>query len=117
MDAKTPTHTRRLPKEQRGDAAKKTYFGLIALIAGILCVFSLLSNYAVSQLDLPQEIFNKLNNLTALFYCVLTQATIILGIVGYRQKNDSKNLSLAGIGLAVVPFLFIFGQFIFSFIK
>jgi hypothetical protein len=95
----------------------KTYFGLVAVIAGIFCIFSLLSNYAVSQLDLPQEIFNKLNNLTALFYCVLTQVTIVLGVIGYRRKNDSKKLSLAGIGLAVVPFLFIFGQFIFSFIK
>lgn len=98
-------------------AAKRTYFGVAALIAGILCVLSLLANYGASQLDLPQEIFNKLNNLTALFYCVLTQVTIVLGIVGYRRKNDSKNLSLAGTGLAVVPFLFIFGQFLLSFIK
>ena len=96
---------------------KKNYFGLAALIAGILCVLSLLANYSVSQLNIPQEVFNQLNNLTALFYCVLTQVTILLGIIGYRRKNDSKNLSLAGIGLAVVPFLFIFGQFILSFIK
>ena len=96
---------------------KKTHFGVVALIAGILCVLSLLTNYSVSQLNITQETFNILNPLTALFYCVLTQVAIILGIIGYRRKNDSKNLSLAGIGLAVVPFLFIFGQFIFSFIK
>ena len=96
---------------------KRTYFGFAALITSILCVLSLLSNYGASQLNIPQEVFNQLNNLTALFYCVLTQVTIVLGIIGYRRKNDSKNLSLAGIGLAVVPFLFIFGQFIFSFIR
>jgi hypothetical protein len=95
---------------------RKTYFGLSALITGILCVLSLLANYSVSQLDLPQEIFNKLNNLTALFYCVLTQVTIVLGIIGHTRKNDSKNLSRIGIGLAVIPFLFIFGQFLFSFL-
>jgi hypothetical protein len=96
---------------------RKTYFGLVAVIAGIFCIFSLLSNYAVSQLDLPQEIFNQLNNLTALFYCVLTQVTIVLGIIGHTRKNDSKNLSRIGIGLAVIPFLFIFGQFVYSFSK
>jgi hypothetical protein len=95
--------------------SRKTYFGLASLITGIFCIFSLLANYAVSQLDLPQEIFNKLNNLTALFYCVLTQVTIVLGIIGHTRKNDSKNLSRIGIGFAVIPFLFIFGQFVLSF--
>ena len=96
---------------------KKTHFGVAALITGILCVLSLLANYGVSQLNIPQEVFNQLNNLTALFYCVLTQVTILLGIIGYRRKNDSKILSLAGIVLAVIPFLFEFGQFMLSFVR
>jgi hypothetical protein len=106
-----------LPMSENTPPTKRTYFGVSALIAGILCVLSLLANYAVSQLDLPQEIFNKLNNLTALFYCVLTQVTIVLGIIGHTRKNDSKNLSRIGIGLALIPFLFIFGQFVYSFSK
>jgi hypothetical protein len=104
-------------KKMLNQPAKKTHFGIAALVTGILCVLSLLANYSASQLDLPQEIFNKLNNLTALFYCGLTQVTIILGIIGYRRKNDSKRLSLVGSGLAVIPFLITFGQFVFSFIQ
>jgi len=96
---------------------KKTHFGFAALITGILCALSLLANYGSSQLNISQETFNILNPLTALFYCVLTQLTIVLGIIGYRRKNDSKNLSLVGVGLAVVPFLFIFGQFVLSFVR
>jgi hypothetical protein len=96
---------------------RKTYFSVAALITGILCILSLLANYIVANLNIAQETFNQLNNLTALFYCVLTQVTIVLGIIGYRRKNDSKNLSLVGIGLVVVPFLFIFGQLLYSFIK
>ncbi|MBI5951331.1 MAG: hypothetical protein HY865_06720 [Chloroflexi bacterium] len=95
--------------------ASKTYFGVAALVTGILCVLSLLTNYGVSQLNITPETFNILNPLTALFYCVLTQVTIVLGIIGYRRKNDAKNLSLVGIGLAVFPFLIVFGGFIISF--
>jgi len=103
MDAKTPS-------------VKKTHFGLAALISGILCVLSLLSNFGVANLNISQEMFNQLNNLTALFYCGLTQVTIVLGVIGHTRKNDSKNLSRVGIFLAVVPFLFIFGQFLYSFL-
>jgi hypothetical protein len=100
-----------------GDASKKTYFGLGSLITGILCVLSLLANYSVASLNIPQETFNRLNNLTTLSYCVLTQATIVLGVIGHTRKNDSKNLSRAGIVLALIPFLFVFVQFLFSFLK
>jgi hypothetical protein len=97
--------------------AKKTYFGVAALITGILCVLSLLSNYGIANMNISKETFSQLNNLTALFYCVLTQVTFVLGVIGYRRKTDSKNLSLMGIGLTVVPFLFMFGQFVYSFTK
>jgi cytochrome bd-type quinol oxidase subunit 2 len=97
--------------------AKKTHFGLAALIAGILCVLSLLTNYGVAQLNISQETFNQLNNLTALFYCVLTPPAFALGAIGLTHRNDSKSLSSAGVLLALIPFLVIFGRFISSFIK
>ena len=80
-------------------------------------MLSLLANYSVASLNIPQETFNRLNNLTTLSYCVLTQATIVLGVIGHTRKNDSKNLSRVGIVLALVPFLLIFGQFIYSFLE
>jgi len=95
---------------------KKTYFGIAALNTGILCVLSLLANYGASQLNISYETFNQLNNLTALFYCVLTQVTIVLGVIGHTRKNDSKNLSRIAIVLALIPFLFMFGQFLYSFL-
>ncbi len=93
-----------------GQTAKRTYFGLAALISGILCVLSLLSNYGAANLNISQETFNQLNNLTALFYCVLTQATIVLGVLGHTRRNDSKKLSWTGIVLVAIPFLFTFAR-------
>lgn len=95
--------------------AKTTYFGVAALVAGVLCALSLLSNYRISQLDISREAFAQLNNLTALFYCVLTQAALALGIFGLTRKNDSKRLAWAGIALAAIPFLFVFGRFLVSY--
>jgi hypothetical protein len=113
----TPTSPKNHQHDADGKARKKTYFGIAALISGILCVLSLLSNYVAANLNISQEIFNQLNNLTALFYCILTQAAIVLGVIGHIRPNDSKNLSRAGIALAAIPFLFMFGQFVYSFIK
>jgi hypothetical protein len=96
---------------------KVTRFGVAALMTGILCDLSLLSNYGAAYLDISQETFNQFNNLTALSYCASTQVTIVLGILGLTRKNDSKNLSWVGIVLAVIPFLVVFGQFVYSFIK
>jgi hypothetical protein len=96
---------------------RKTYFGVTALILGILCVLSLLSNFAVANLNISTETFNQLNNLTALFYCALTQVAFVLGVIGHTRKNDSKNLSRVAIALVVVPFLFMFGRFVYSFIN
>jgi hypothetical protein len=96
--------------------AKPTYFGMAALVAGVLCLLSLLSNYGASQLNIAQETFAQLNNLTALFYCVSTQSALALGILGLTRKNDSKRLAWAGIALAVIPFLFVFGGLLISFL-
>jgi membrane-bound ClpP family serine protease len=96
---------------------KKTYFGITAVITGILSCLSLLSNFTVAYLNISPSTFSQLNNLTALFFCILTQVTFVLGVIGHTRKNDSKALSRIGIVLAVIPFLFIFAQFVYSFIK
>ena len=110
-----------LPKKEQGDVTdhvkEKTYFGIAALITGILCVLSLLSNLTVANLNITGGTFNQLNNLTALFYCILTQITLVLGVVGHTRRNDSKNLSRIAIVLVTIPFLIIFAQFVSSFIK
>ena len=95
-------------------AGKKTRFGITALIIGILSGLSLLSNFTVAYLDISADTFNLLNNLTALFFCILTPLTFVLGVVGYTRKNDSKILSGVAIILVVVPFLIIFAQLVYS---
>jgi hypothetical protein len=98
--------------------AKKTYFGITALITGIFSGLSLLSHFTVANPDLfSPETFSQLNYLTTLFFCILTPLTFVLGVVGYTRKNDSKALSRAAIVLVVVPFLFMFAQFVYSFVK
>ena len=101
----------------KNTSVKKTYFGIAALITGILSGLSLLLNYTASNLDISGETFSLLNNLTALFFCILTQLGFVLGIVGYTRKNDSKKLSLIAIALVVIPFLIIFGQLVSSLVK
>jgi hypothetical protein len=95
----------------------KTYFGIAALITGILSALSLLANFAVANLNISAGTFSQLNNLTALFFCILTPLTFVLGIAGHTRKNDSKTLSRIAIVLVVIPFLFIFAQFVYYFIK
>ena len=97
--------------------ANKTYFGLAALITGIFSGLSLLSNFTVADLNISPDTFSQLNNLTALFFCILTPLTFILGVVGYTRKNDLRGLSMIAIVLVVVPFLFMFVQFVYYFIK
>jgi hypothetical protein len=96
---------------------KKTYFGVTALITGIFSGLFLLSNYTVANLNISPNTFDRLNNLTALFFCILTQLTFVLGVVGYTRKKDSRTLSVIAIVLVVIPFSIIFGQFVYSFIK
>ena len=99
MDAKTPSVT-------------KTYFGLIALVTGIISILFLGANYTVSSLDITPRTFRQLNNLTALFFCILTPLTFVLGVLGHTRKNDSKTLSWVAIALAVIPFLIIFARLV-----
>ena len=110
-----------VPKEHRGDdlgsESRKTYFGIIALITGILSGLSLLSNFTVANLNITPNTFNQLNYITALFFCILTPLTFVLGVLGYTRKNNSKTLSLIAIVLVTVPFLIMFAQFILYFIK
>ncbi len=95
----------------------KTYFGIASSVAGIFCVLSLLANYGAVYLNISYEIFGQINNLTALSYCFLTPGSFVLGVIGCTRKNDSIFFSIMGISLVVIPFLFIFAQFIYSFIK
>ncbi len=96
---------------------RKTYFGVTALITGIISGLFLLSNFGVAYLKITPGTFSQLNNLTALFFCILTPLTFVLGVVGHTRKNDSKTLSHAAIALAVIPFLIMFAQFVYSFVK
>ena len=97
--------------------ANKTYFGLAALITGIFSGLSLLSNFTVANLNISPDTFSQLNNLTALFFCILTPLTFVLGVLGYTRKNDSKTLSLISIVLVAVPFLIMFIQLVSSIMK
>jgi len=97
-------------------SSRKTYFGISALIIGILAVLSLFSNFGAAYLRISPETFGQLNNLTALLYCGLTQLAFVLGLIGHTRKNDSKSLSLTAIVLVVISFLVMFAQFAISFI-
>jgi hypothetical protein len=90
--------------------ARKTYFGIAALIAGILCVLSRLTQISVANLNITLETFNQLNNLTALVYCLLTPTALVLAAIGFMRKNDSKPLSLIAIVLVLIPFLIVSAQ-------
>jgi len=105
-----------MDKKMKSENHRPTYFGVAALVFGVLCNVALASNYGASQLNIFQETFAQLNNLTALLYCVSTQAALALGILGLTRKNDSKRLAWAGIALAVIPFLFVLGGFFVSMI-
>ena len=97
--------------------AKKTYFGITALITGVISGLFLGANFGIAYLNIAPRTFSQLNNLTALFFCILTQLTFVLGGIGYTRKNDSKTLSRVAIALAVIPFLILFAQFVYFFVK
>lgn len=73
--------------------AKRTYFGIVALVTGILSVLAFASNIAVAYLRISPEVFGQWNVITALFYCALTPLAFTLGVGGLYFKNDSKSLS------------------------
>jgi presenilin-like A22 family membrane protease len=97
--------------------AKKTYFGITALITGIISGLFLGANVGSSYLEVPPEVFNQLNNLTALIYCVLTPLAVTLGVVGHVKKNDSKLLSSIAIVLVTIPVVILFAQLVSSILR
>ena len=97
-------------------SAPRTYFGIIALIVAVLSVFALAANIGSSYLRISPGTFSQINNVTALFYCSLTPLAFILGVVGSRKKSDSKSLSIAAIGISLVPYLVLFVKFVYSLI-
>ena len=102
---------------KKDSPATKTYFGITALITGIISGLFLGANFGVAYMDISPRTFSQLNNLTALFFCILTPITFILGVVGHTRRNDSKTLSRIAIALVTIPFLIIFSQLVYSFIR
>ena len=117
MDANNSSATPPRQKKHQDNAVKKTYFGAVALITSIASGLFLAANFTVANLNISPGMFSQLNNLTALFFCILTPLAFALGVLGYTRKNDSKTLSLIAIVLVTIPFLVIFAQFVFYFIK
>jgi hypothetical protein len=96
---------------------KKTYFGFTALVTGIISDLFLGANFGVAYLKISPGTFSQLNNLTALFFCILTPLTFVFGVIGYTRKNDSKVYSRIAIALITIPFAIMFAQFVYSFVK
>ena len=94
------------------DKTKKTYFGLAALVIGVITVLFLGANFGLVYLKITPNTFNQLNNLTALFYCALTPLTFVLGVLGHVLKNDSKTYSRIALTLVIVPFLILLVQLV-----
>ena len=94
---------------------KRTYFGLAALIIGGISVLDLAARFAVAYMDIAPRTFGILNQITTLFFCILTPLAFVLAVLGWRRKNDSR--SQAGIALALVllPFAGLLLQFILNF--
>ena len=96
---------------------KRTYFGLAALVTGIITDLFLGANFGVAYLNITPGTFNQLNNLTALFFCILTPLTFIFGVMGHLLKNDSKTYSRIAVTLVTIPFLILSVQLITAIIK
>jgi surface polysaccharide O-acyltransferase-like enzyme len=96
---------------------KKTYFGVAAFVTGLVSGLSLAGNFIAANLNISPGTFSQLNNLTALFFCILTPLTFVFGVLGHTRKNDSKTLSRVALALVGIPFLFMFVKFVYSFIK
>jgi len=101
----------------RNKPAKKTYFGITALISGIISDLFLGANFGVAYLNISPGTFSQLNNLTALFFCILTPLTFVLGVIGHTRKNDSKIYSRIAIALVTIPFSILFIQLVYSFLR
>lgn len=93
---------------------KKSYFGMASLVAGLLSVLFLGANFGVSQLDISPQSFSSLNVITALTACALAPLAVLLGVIGFVKKNDSRLISGIALALVGAPFLILFMQMIFS---
>jgi uncharacterized membrane protein len=105
---KTPLST--LP----GGGRRKTYFGLSALIIGVVSGLFLGANFGSAYLNITPETFGPLNNMTAFLYCILAPLALILAIIGYVLKNDSRQYSLIAIVVVLIPFIVLMIQFFYS---
>ncbi|MBI5961856.1 MAG: hypothetical protein HY863_00140 [Chloroflexi bacterium] len=96
---------------------KKSYFGIVALVAAILSILFLGANYVASQLSISPATFNSLNSLTAMVACSLAPFSILLGFVGFIRKNDSKLISGIAVVFVGIPFLILVVRMVFSLIR
>lgn len=97
--------------------AKRSYFGIAALVTGVFALLALGMNYAVAYLNIPPAVFSQLNILTALFYCVLTPLAFTFGFVGIIFKNDFKAVSWISMGVVTIPFLILSVQFVLALMR
>ena len=95
----------------------KTYFGLTALLTGIISDAFLGANFGVAYLEITPDVFNQLNSLTALIYCILTPLTILLGVIGFVRRNDSNILSGIAVTLVTIPVVILFSQLVSSLLR
>ena len=102
------------PPYSANKPAKKSHFGIAALAIGIITALFSAASYGVVFLNISLDLFNILNNLTALVFCTLTPITMILGMIGFTRKNDSKSFSLISVILVTIPFLIVFASFLKS---
>ena len=98
----------------RTQIVRETYFGISALIIGVISELFLGANYGVAYLDIAPDQFMQLNNLTALFFCILTPVTVVLGVLGFTRKNDSKAYSILAIALVTIPIFILYTLLIAS---
>ena len=96
---------------------RKTYFGAFALLAALLSFVSIVMRFVSAYLNISPSLFNQLNGLTTLLYCILAPLAAGLGILGFVFKNDSKSLSLSALAVAAIPFLILMVQFILELVK
>jgi len=116
-----PTNPTASPNNLQDDATsnirRRTYFGLAALLIGVIADLFIGANHAAAYMIITPDTFNQLNNFTALIFCILTPLTGVLGIVGYTRKRDSKILAGIAIALVTIPVLILFTQLVFSLLR
>jgi len=95
------------PTTYKPNKPATTYFGTTALIAGITSLLFTGASYGIAYMDITPDVFDQLNNITALGWCSLTPITIILGLIGLTRKNDTKIYSMIAIAIVSLPALFI----------